>query len=283
MDGRRSRWIAFDAFFLHDDLGQDVLDRFGTVGVVLFLGFLCACKRNPIPGRITYSSDAEALILMGCQGLELTNEREETYDLETFWTFLGQRKQTRRTRRGRLTNVESTKWGKWQKDLGRQTEAEKKASSRKGNAPDNAPPVDGQPADDAPPIPGTDIDIDIDPDNDRDTDKTSSRLVDRSPRAIERRGGDETTGRSVVIEEGFKLLAERRLERRNAEARGAPVTGSVRRNLWIERDVELSHEMHTDLARRYLANEPDLTPAELAKRLDDPVADVLSHSPLGAA
>lgn len=132
-DDSRKRWFACDVHVFHSDLGVDLREEFGTVGLCMWVGFLAACKRNNPPGKISYTTDGECLSLMGLPGVELVDEELEPFKLDDFWTFLGQRKQTSVTRRKRLVYVSSTRWGQWQNDAGRQREAERKRRSRAQN------------------------------------------------------------------------------------------------------------------------------------------------------
>lgn len=126
----RKQWFALSSSIFDSDLGVDVREQFGTVGLCMWVGFLAACKRNTVPGKIRYSSEAECLSLMGLPGVELVNEDLDPFTLDEFWTFLGHRKQTKVTRRKRLTDVTATRWEEWQKDARRQRDAERKARSR---------------------------------------------------------------------------------------------------------------------------------------------------------
>lgn len=136
----RKQWVALDVNVFDSDLGVDIRDRFGTVGLCMWVGFLAACKRNIVPGQIRYSSDAECLSLLGVPGVELVNEDLDAFTLDDFWTFLGQRKNTSRTTRKRLTTVRASHWDRWQKDAKKQTEAERKARSRaeEGDLPNSS-------------------------------------------------------------------------------------------------------------------------------------------------
>lgn len=133
MDGRRSRWIAFDVMFYGNDLGVNLRHRFGAPGLVLFTAFLCACKRNAVPGKFRYLSDEDALAQLGVPGMSLVNEFGDAYTLDMFWTYLGQHKMTSRRRRGHITEITATRWEHWQHDFQRQTEREQKARSRTTN------------------------------------------------------------------------------------------------------------------------------------------------------
>jgi hypothetical protein len=118
MDGRRSRWIAFDVQFLGGQTGAALFDRFGAAGVALFIGWLCACKMNPIQGRVSFVSDEDCLAQFGLTGLRLVDNDGGGFTLEEFWRWLGQRKQARRTYHGRITNVHATRWDRWQNTPG---------------------------------------------------------------------------------------------------------------------------------------------------------------------
>jgi hypothetical protein len=106
----RKQWWAASVHIFDGDLGVDLRDRFGPVGLCMWVGFLSACKRSINPGKISYSSDGECLSLMGLPGLELVDEDGEPFSLDEFWTFLGHRKQTSRTVRRRLIYVTATRW-----------------------------------------------------------------------------------------------------------------------------------------------------------------------------
>lgn len=110
-----TRWLALDAEFMFKPFPRRLLERFGPAGVVTFFAFLCACKRSPIPGRITFGSEIEARVLLGLEDLEFVDNHGEPWTLEDFWRFTGQQKQTRRTSRGRVRNVRATHWDVWQR------------------------------------------------------------------------------------------------------------------------------------------------------------------------
>lgn len=152
----RRQWIAVSVDVFDSDLGVDLRDEFGPVGLCMWVGFLAACKRNTVPGKIRYSSDAECLAMMGVPGVELADEDGEPFKLDDFWSFLGQRKQTKVTRRKRLVDVTCTRWERWQKSAAKETEAERKASAR-GESGRTEP---GHEADTKPPDRDRDIDRD---------------------------------------------------------------------------------------------------------------------------
>ena len=126
----RKQWVALDVHVFDSDLSIDIRERFGPVGLCLWVGFLAACKRNIVQGQIRYSSDAECLTILGLPGVELVNEDLDEFTLDDFWAFLGQRKNTSRTNRKRLVTIKATHWAKWQKSYQRQGDAERKAAQR---------------------------------------------------------------------------------------------------------------------------------------------------------
>lgn len=128
------RWLAFDADFFFNPFTVQLRDRFGYAGVAVFVAFLCACKRSTIPGTFTYTTDAEALALLGLDGAELVGPDGEKFDLATLWKFTGTRKQTSRTRFGHRWKVTATRWEQWQKSLRTDENALRMAAKRRAQA-----------------------------------------------------------------------------------------------------------------------------------------------------
>ena len=107
MDQRRRQWLPLDSSFMFGRLATRLRDEFGPVGPLVWIGFITACKRSPIQGRITYGSDIEAWTLMGFP------RPVDNFDLDAFWTRLAQLKKARRTTRGALTESICTVWEAW--------------------------------------------------------------------------------------------------------------------------------------------------------------------------
>ena len=158
----RRRWFAVDVHVFDNDLTVDLRDEFGPVGLCMWIGFLAACKRNAVEGKIRYSSVAECLSMLGLPAVELVDEEGQPFELDDFWTFLGQHKQTKVTRSKRLVDVTATRWEEWQKSAKREDEAERKRRSR-GESERTEP---GHEEDAS----RTDIDKDIDKDTTGDPD-----------------------------------------------------------------------------------------------------------------
>lgn len=173
VDGRRGRWISFDASFFDGTVGEMILERFGPAGVTLFVAFLCACKRNAVQGQIEYGSVPDAMSLMGIPGLELVNAKGDAWDLQSFWRALAAHKQCSTSRRGRLIQVKSSKWAKWQEGFASQKEAQRKSRSRAPKAPDDAPPIQSSYPADTPPELETELETET---------ETENSLADKPPK-----------------------------------------------------------------------------------------------------
>lgn len=174
------QWFAVDVHVFDSDLGVDIRERFGVVGLAMWVGFLAACKRNIAQGQIRYATDAEALALLGLAGIELVDEDGEPFTLDDFWTFLGQHKQTSRTTRKRLTDVRATRWEQWQNSARTQRERERKRRSRAQSGRTET----GHPADKKR----------TDSDSDNDSDRTTP-LSPPSPRQCRDCDGDRMVDR----------------------------------------------------------------------------------------
>ena len=129
-DGRRTRWVAHDVYFLDEGLGHAMFERFGGVGIALWHGFIAACKKNHIEGQTSWSSDVEALQVLGLPGMSLVDNDGEPFTLDEWLKLLSDHKVIRRTSRGRRVKVACTKWERWQHDARRAREASRKARER---------------------------------------------------------------------------------------------------------------------------------------------------------
>jgi hypothetical protein len=130
MDGRRHQWLAFDAMFFGNRVTLDLLERFGPAGVLVWIAFLCACKRATVPGTVSVLSDADALGQLGLTGLALVDNAGDKWELADLWKRLGQLKQMSRRRRGQTTDIVATRWEQWQYTAYTQVRAERKSRSR---------------------------------------------------------------------------------------------------------------------------------------------------------
>lgn len=129
-DGRRTRWVAHDVYFLDEGLGEAMFDRFGGAGIALWHGFIAACKKNHIEGQTSWASTPEALSTLGLPGMTLVDNDGEPFELEQWLKLLSDHKVIRRTSRGRRVKVACTKWTRWQQAARRSRKAEAQAEAR---------------------------------------------------------------------------------------------------------------------------------------------------------
>jgi hypothetical protein len=136
MDGRRRRWFAVDVLVAHSNTGTRIQEEFGPAGLAVWVCLLAAGKRSPVEGRVSFTSESEAWQILG-----ILEPDRLGFTLEEFLDTLGRLKQTRRTpkktdgtRRGRVTNVEITRWGRWQKRRSDHTNASQKPSGNEADA-----------------------------------------------------------------------------------------------------------------------------------------------------
>lgn len=196
MDGRRRRWIAFDAMFFDNNVAVMILDRFGPAGITIFVAFLCAAKRSIVEGQIEYGSEADLLAQLGLPGLAQVNQEGVAWTFPVFWRSLASHKQVATKRRGRLTQVRVTKWAAWQQSLGKHPPGEGKPRSGAKNAPPLPEDTSGMSEEYEADI-GLDRDLDLDLDLDT---KSSSSEADFDEE-------DE------VVRKAATLVAEHRLAR----------------------------------------------------------------------
>ncbi len=124
---RGKQWIHFDAQFPLK-FGHDLCVRFGPAGQLLFIQFLCACKRSYPQGRIHYRTEDELRVLLGAH-YSFEDEAGDKWTLEEYWRWCGRRKVTSTRARGGRTYVTATRWDAWEDDRNAK-ERERKRRSR---------------------------------------------------------------------------------------------------------------------------------------------------------
>jgi len=129
-DQRRRRYVPVDIHIAFGPFGTKLLDRFGMEGLCAWMLLLAAAKREPVQGTFTYTSESEAWVKLGAQ--------PSSFDWETFLTFCGRNKQTRKRRSGRVTHVEMTGWQQWNDEHARELANAQKSRKRREKTPDNA-------------------------------------------------------------------------------------------------------------------------------------------------
>src|SRR5688572_31400091 len=121
------QWIHFDAQFPLR-FGHDLTVRFGPLRQLLFIQFLCACKRSYPQGQISYRNEDEARIVLGAH-YRFSDEDDKEWTLDEFWQWCGRRKKTRTRARGGRTYVTATRWDAWE-DARNSKERERKRRPR---------------------------------------------------------------------------------------------------------------------------------------------------------
>lgn len=114
-------------------VGEAILEDFGHVGMSVFIAFMLACKRAPVPGQIRVHSDADALAQMGISGVPLIGPDGQPFELDDLWRRLGDYKEVRRRRSGRCQDVIWRRYEANQKDSKSYQQAEQKTRSRAEN------------------------------------------------------------------------------------------------------------------------------------------------------
>lgn len=133
---RGHQWIHFDAEFPLK-FGHDLTIRFGPAGQLLFIQFLCACKRAYPQGRIHYRTEEELRMLLGAH-FPFVDEVGDKWALEDFWKWCGRRKVTSTRASGGRRYVTATRWDAWEDDYNakeRERKRRSRAASVRGRPP----------------------------------------------------------------------------------------------------------------------------------------------------
>lgn len=167
MDGRRRQWLPLYSKVAFSRTGTALNERWGMEGLCTWMLFLAACKREPLEGTFSYTSEPDAWAKLGAQATLFT--------LDEFFALTGRLRQTRRTASGRITNVVCTRWGDWNYAVQTEFDRQKKSRKRARNTGDNGRDVQG-------------TDRDSDKDNDKDSleGRVSGLLTDLGPVSPER-------------------------------------------------------------------------------------------------
>ena len=106
------QWIHFDAQF-PIKFGHDILERFGPAGQLLFIQFLCACKRSFPQGQISYRTEDELRVLLGAH-FDFVDRLGDKWGLNDFWKWCGMKRVTRSKTRGGRRYVFAAHWEAWE-------------------------------------------------------------------------------------------------------------------------------------------------------------------------
>lgn len=134
-DGRRRQYVPMDVLVAFDDFGTALIEKWGQEGICTWMLFLAACKREPVQGTFTYTTDEEGWGKLGAQAKGLT--------LDAFFRFTGQWKKTSKRRSGRIRYVRVTPklWDKWNTPTRQKPRSEAQNTRTKpGESEQNAAP-----------------------------------------------------------------------------------------------------------------------------------------------
>lgn len=109
------QWIHMDAQYPLK-FGHDLCQRFGPAGELLFILFLCACKRSYPQGQIHYRDEEELRVLLFAH-FPFEDEAGDKWCVEDFWRYCGRRKVTSTKTRGGRLYVTATRWDAWEDDF----------------------------------------------------------------------------------------------------------------------------------------------------------------------
>jgi hypothetical protein len=121
-DKRRTPYVPLDSFVAFKRTGQTLKKKWGMEGLCTWMLFLAACKRDIVPGTLTYSSDEEAWAKLGALATRFT--------LDEFFAVTGRLRQTRKRRLGHVTSVECSNWDTWVTDYRRQQQTDWQRGNR---------------------------------------------------------------------------------------------------------------------------------------------------------
>lgn len=124
------QWIHMDAQFPLG-FGHELSERFGPLGQLLFIQFLCACKRSFPQGQIRYRTEDELRLLLGAH-FDFVDSAGDKWSLDEFWRWCGKRKVTRTKTVGTRKHVYATRWDTWE-DERKAKNAERMRRSRAGS------------------------------------------------------------------------------------------------------------------------------------------------------
>lgn len=142
LDKRRRQYVPLYTGFAVEGTGPKLLSKFGTDGLLTWVCLLTAAKRARVQGTFTYVSEDG-----GWHELGLGCPHIPAFTLESFFTYTGRLKKTRKRVDGQLKHIEITGWGDWNDAWRREDEAERKSRKRAQNTPDMARTLSGHSSD----------------------------------------------------------------------------------------------------------------------------------------
>lgn len=142
MDRRKRRYVPLSVTFAHGDTGSYILKHLGRDGLLVWICLIAAVKRGEQEGTFEWISEEDAWRQLG-----IADPATLAFTFEEFLAVTGRIKQTRKTRNraaGHCQHAVLTRWGDWNDDWRRETEAGRKSWNRQGKARDTSPPMRGR-------------------------------------------------------------------------------------------------------------------------------------------
>lgn len=128
MTDARRQWVPISSTVAHGSTGTAILRKFGRDGLLVWILFLAACKREGI-GSMTFTTEGEAWRLLGVDPADEPFE----FTLGEFFAYTGQGlKLTTKSRSGRVTTVgvKPDVWKTWNRGVSRQRDGDRKRAER---------------------------------------------------------------------------------------------------------------------------------------------------------
>ncbi len=116
-DRRRRLWYKADSRFFGSQVEQDIYQRWGADGDIVWLAYEGACKRAyPTEGRVPYTSEAQLAAFLGITDREFHDRLGKPFALDEFFVWTGIAKLTKLHRRGEFPHIEHRRWQESQHD-----------------------------------------------------------------------------------------------------------------------------------------------------------------------
>lgn len=154
MDRRRRQWVPLSAYYPHSHTPRLLKERFGRDGLLVWVLYLAACKRNTPQGELTFVTEPHGWALLGLDPDDLP-----AFTLAEFFRYTGDLHLTRKRASGDVVTITARTWDEWQTEPSREFAAARMSRKRAKDARNNGRHDSG-----------TDLDLDLDKDHDKDQD-----------------------------------------------------------------------------------------------------------------
>lgn len=151
----KGRWVPLSCTFAHGTTGTKIMEEHGSMGLLVWVSLIAACKRSLVQGQYEHVSDAETWATFGL------SEDPPPFTFEDFLRTTGRLRKTTQRRSGRITYVSLTSWEEWNKTSRRDLDSARKSSKRQETKPDTSRTQNGHVADKILPYRDSDIEREI--------------------------------------------------------------------------------------------------------------------------